>query len=351
MLSAVALPASVNCEDFLSIVWALYTMVELGKEFCESDSALLLQCLAVKSEEHFTHMHKEAFQVLRSMVDSESWLGVNINLEDMGGVLGILKKNIIVTTCNNKSRNQKEKKKHHSILQSFADEGNPFRSYNNVLEDQVEVEVEVRDENNKNATQLNMNMDTIDEEEKEIGITSGERGGEGGRGMSAMCDIKAYRKFLSVEIAPTTPNINLKRSAIAKSKTTSSSTSTPIAIESAAAATRYNVVTQTCLNGLARYTGRYLQLMFLLPYTAPTIFSSLCSLYDFYLCAVYWGFVPSERQTVFGRQPSTAAAAPNTAHEYEVRTCCVCCTYCVVTVITMLEDAQHSSMRQHIAAH
>jgi hypothetical protein len=78
------------------------------------------------------------------------------------------------------------------------------------------------------------------------------------------------------------------------------------------------VVTQTALNGLARYAGRYLQMMHLLPSSAVDIFQCLCQLFDFYLCAVFNGFVPNdERQKVLTKQTKMTAPPPDQSKDFE----------------------------------
>jgi len=93
-LDVVNLTSAVTLDDFLDMTWAIDAMAKLGKEFCGSECKLLMQCLRNKSKEYFQHLHRESFQVLRQMVEAETWRSVPINLEDMGGILGIIKKSI-----------------------------------------------------------------------------------------------------------------------------------------------------------------------------------------------------------------------------------------------------------------
>jgi hypothetical protein len=279
-LSAIALPASVSCEDFLSIVWGVNTMAALGEEFCGSDSAALRACLVVKSKEYFHHLHAESIQVLRLMIDSESWQRVNVNLEDMGGVLGVLKKNIVIASRQRSGNGAVEGDKSSilplshtlapsSLLISFITHGNPFSTPEEAV---------VR------LGKIPEGDDTDTADGTGVGSGTGVNDSTHPNGALALgCELFATREAL--ELPP-----------------------------------RTHVLTQTCLNGLARYTGRYLQLMYLLPGTAPDIFTSLCSLYDYYLCAVYCGFVPLERQTILkgGSNNRPAAAAPDRKQEFEV---------------------------------
>ena len=289
MLTAISLPASVPCEDYLSILWAVKTMVKLGGEFCGADSWHLINCLAVKSKAYFQHVHMESFQVLKLMIESESWQKVNVKLHEMGGVLNILKKNVIVPSRCKYSSNRKNKS--NSILSSFLKHGNPFRAtQNDEAGKEVEIEVEVEVEKDEVIVDL-LNDHFVEEKEEENHDESG-RGCRHGKVDNDSDDGEAFEFFMKKEI------ISLPRS-----HTTLSAA----------------VVTQTGLNGLARYTGRYLQLMFLMPSTAPDIFSCLCQLYDYYLSAVYCGFVPLERQRALKGRSKQSAPAPDRQGDFEVR--------------------------------
>ena len=296
MLTAVSLPASVPCEDYLSILWAVKTMVKLGAEFCGADSWNLLNSLSMKSKAYFQHVHMESFQVLKLMLESESWQKVNVNLQEMGGVLNVLKKNIIVPSrCKYSS---KRNYKSNSILISFLKHGNPFRATQN---DEVEKEVEVEIEAEKDEVVVDLlNNHFIEEKDEDQHQHQHQHqhqdGSGGGRKYGEIDndndDGEAFELFMKKEI------ISLPRS-----HTTLSAA----------------VVTQTGLNGLARYTGRYLQLLSLMPSTAPDIFACLCQLYDYYLSAVYCGFVPLDRQRALQCRYKLSAPAPDKQRDFEVR--------------------------------
>ena len=344
MIASIALPSSASCEDFLNIIKTVNKMAQLGLEFCGSDSSALLSCLTERSKSYFTSMHIEAMQVLNLMVESESWEVVNINLKDVGGVLGILKKSVIVSS-RRKSKTAKRKNTD-SILVSFAKYGNPFTS---------ETEVEKED-----VVKSKLRLEPVDEEEEE----EEERGGGGDgeicnglknknknknkngnendntkNGDGKEGDMKLDKNNddneeeevedeveEEIEIgfgSSTTDRFNL----IAFDRFMSPDSNELLHTPSTSTSTSTDIVTQTSLNGLARYTGRYLQLMFLLPLTAPDIFTALCSLFDYYLCAVYTGFVCVEKQTILKRHKlsRTAASAPDKSHETEVSMCVVLC--------------------------
>lgn len=85
MIKAITLSAAVSGDDFLTIVWAIKTMVRFGHEFCGSDSIALIDCFVEKSKEYYQQFHLESFVVLREMVESEAWQAVPVLLDGMGG--------------------------------------------------------------------------------------------------------------------------------------------------------------------------------------------------------------------------------------------------------------------------
>jgi hypothetical protein len=94
MLNLTNLTSAVKPDDYLAMVWALNSMIKLGKEFCDSDSLPLKMCLDEKSKEYFQNFHLESFQIIRSMVEAEAWHAFPINLAEHGGIVGIIKQNV-----------------------------------------------------------------------------------------------------------------------------------------------------------------------------------------------------------------------------------------------------------------
>ena len=313
MIGSIALPSSASCEEFLNIIKTVNKMAQLGLEFCGSNSLALLSCLAERSKSYFSSMHNEAMQVLRLMVDSESWEIVNINLKDVGGVLGILKKSVIVSS-RRKSKTVKRQNTD-SILVSFAKYGNPF-----VSESATEGDVA-----KENVTYMKSKLERVDEDEEE----GSERGSEKYNAIKNKINNKNDNEIKENEVeveeeveeeveigfgSSSSDRFNLiafDRFMCNDGNDMQNTTSTSTSID---------IITQTSLNGLARYTGRYLQLMFLLPSIAPDIFTALCSLFDFYLYSVYSGFMVPEKQTILKKYKlsKTTAPAPDKMHETEV---------------------------------
>jgi hypothetical protein len=78
------------------------------------------------------------------------------------------------------------------------------------------------------------------------------------------------------------------------------------------------LITQTAFNGLAKSLSKYMHIMVLIPAAASEIFDNLCQLFDFYLCAIFYAFVPPEERSRFLAAPNKSTApAPNHARDYE----------------------------------
>jgi len=79
------------------------------------------------------------------------------------------------------------------------------------------------------------------------------------------------------------------------------------------------VVTQSALNGLARYACRYLQLMNVMKDVSQDVFVGLQQLFDYYLCEVFLEFVSTEdRQRCLSRPvKSVHSPAPVQQKDFE----------------------------------
>ena len=94
MLHSINFSAAIPVDDYLAMTWAINAMITLGKEFADSDCRVLSNTLNEKSSEYFQRLHVESFQVLRQMIDNEPWRSIPVQLAEMGGIIGIIKKNI-----------------------------------------------------------------------------------------------------------------------------------------------------------------------------------------------------------------------------------------------------------------
>lgn len=324
MLNMMTFTSEVKIEDFLAMAWALNNMVELGKEFCGSHSKVLINTLQDKSKEYFHNFHCESFQMIRDMLEAESWQSVPIDLESSGGILGIIKSTLIRdaarsgkiifnsastvscttagaeesgavsagttpgTTSDEAESTTGGATPHPTILMRFGVEGNPFHFMTNSGSSVVpDIAASLSSSKNKpsgSASAANSNGTTAaGVEEKSNNIERKE--------------LRSFWKLLQ----------NTAGEAPPKSKR-------------AAEQQAYTVVTQTALNGVAKYVAKYLHLMYLLPASSKGIFDNLCQMFDYYLCAVFNGFMPfDERQKFMAEQTKANAPAPISSKEFEVR--------------------------------
>lgn len=80
------------------------------------------------------------------------------------------------------------------------------------------------------------------------------------------------------------------------------------------------IVTQAAINGIIKYVSKYLQLMYIIPTTTLDLFHNLCQLFDYYICSVFYGFVPQdERSRLLSSSTKMNIVAPDQSREYEVR--------------------------------
>jgi hypothetical protein len=94
MLQAINFSAAIPVDDYLALIWAINAIIALGKEFCDSDCRQLSNCINEKSKEYFLRLHNESFLVLRQMIENEPWRNIPVKLGEMGGIIGVIKKNI-----------------------------------------------------------------------------------------------------------------------------------------------------------------------------------------------------------------------------------------------------------------
>jgi hypothetical protein len=340
MLNMLTFTSEVKIEDFLAMAWALNHMVELGKEFCGSPSRALISTLEEKSKEYFHNFHCESFQMIRDMVEAESWQSVPIDMELSGGILGIIKTAILRDAaragkiCFNSAKDGGDEKETAedseggvatrdaptnspgntpgtstdnteatqapvpSILMRFGAEGNPFHF-----------------QTNNSGTVNNAVLSSPSRSAKSV---SGSGAAKDKDAEIERKELRAFWKLLQ-----------------------DSATDAPVKSKRAAEQAAYTVVTQTALNGVAKYVAKYLHLMYLLPASSKKIFDNLTQLFDYYLCAVFNGFMPfEERQRFMAEQTKVNAPPPNGSMEFEVNCvarncrCCVqLCSYVAFIII------------------
>ena len=398
MLRCLAMPAAMPFDDFLAVLWAVSTIVNLGREFCGAESKSLLDALHMKVREYLQNTHAESFQVLRQMVESEAWRCVPIALEEMGGVLGVIKQTLppvlkpppqphMASSLHNNSNN------HHndiaaaaessmitsdgqiqsqggpdavksssstgsssssSILMSFAVCGNPLRLHPDdpsATTSEEDTEEKEEDDEGHHVEEVGSGSTTVasngnGHSRNHVNTSSSSSSSSINSVLSLSSSLaveyECFVEMLSKEEGKrNTPS--LQQQSTANNKQNHKPTANPSTSTSSAAV----CVTQTLLNGLARYSGRYLQKMHLLPSTAAEVFSSLCQLFDYYLCAVFRGFVGNEeRQWLANRYSRLSSSAPDQGDEFEV-----VCAYMerVQLETVLLSPSQHRHLGESLA--
>lgn len=303
MLTSVQLTASMSLEDFLSVTAAIDTMIKLGKEFCGAASKPLVELLQEKSQEYFTFLHQNSFQMFRLMVDSELWCNVPINLADVGGIMGIIHMNIarqqvllsdaVVMGKHHLSTERSEvadatagdgttaSSAGNSILMSFGEFGNPFGEY-------LAKAVVPPD-------QLNQPQDGSDqsnEKEEEEGRGDEKEGQKKNSGM----------EFWNELLLSDGPEGSPRATAKARKAKTSAS----------------YVLTQSTLNGLAKFCGTYMLVMHWVPAISVDAYHGLIQMLEYYIAAVFYGLVPDDaRELLMERPTKQTAPAPDDMRTYE----------------------------------
>lgn len=238
-------------------------MVDLGREFCRAKSRALISCIEERSSKYFEEVHKDSFLMLRQVIDAEPWRNIPIDIDEHGGILGLIKLNLsrsqVASAAKQKIRVRgipstktdatDDLEQNFFILSSFASHGNPFTL---LSEDSEATSVS----SSSNAT-TNV-IDVLFGEEAPIG------------------------------------------SATKKKHATAA------------------VVTQSCLNGLVQLVGKYSQTMYIVKSASSDMFTHLCQLFDFYVCSVFNGFVSAEQRQRLLSSTKENAPPPDAAKDFEV---------------------------------
>lgn len=290
LLDSVVIEASVSLDDIITIMWSIDTINQLGLEFCGVDSNLK-SILTIKCEEYIHNVHIESFNTFRQMVETDPWRNVPVKIAEYGSILGILKSKLTISKSENsflrlvvkyemdyKSDSVSESTtgttsdsldeeapfqgKSKSILYNFATLGNPFHFMSDTTD-----ETNTLDHNSEASIKI------------------------------VQDEISKYLTSFLDEKDGTFTNTSKRNKEINDSL----------------------VVTQSVLNGLAKYCSRYLQMMHLFPLSSFQLWSSLCQLFDYYLCFVFKSFLPLEIvQNFFQKPTKMTLPAPDQFKDFEV---------------------------------
>jgi hypothetical protein len=348
-LSLVVLTSvSVSQSDFLHLSWALNAVIKLGKEFCGSESRRLHSCLESKSREYYRQVHGESFHILKEMIDNDTWRNVPVgeSLQELGGVLGVIASSTpaLAGSCNSgggsgySSHSMTNKRSIHGLgsmlgLAFEAELGIFNSSRRDMFPTATATSSGEEDGEGKRyeggatsspptrgvilgtsimvfcgmqGNPLHFMTDMIGRlsDNESEGDSSSEEDGEGGvtstpqkapgaaRASSSPPGVDVFRQLLtSSEPSSLTPQ--------KQQGSSSNSSRRKSQLGGADGQSSCPVVTQAAFSGLTRCAGRYLQMMFLMPATAPTVFQGLCQLFDLYVCSVFTGFVSANERAVF----------------------------------------------------
>jgi hypothetical protein len=301
MLNLMSLTSAVRPEDFLSMTTAINSMVQLGKEFCLSECKPLQLCMAEKSREYFQHFHLESFQMIRQMVDAESWQSVPVNLAEVGGIVGMVRANLVRDSCSTGARfgaihSEDDKRR---VFAEASRRPSSMRCSNIPVVDDVHVDNEP-EPRSKTILMLfgwegnPFHSMTQSLRGEEVGAETG--GVDSASQDNRVAEAEAYWDTLLAGDG--------SDGGSRKAQDRSASM----------------VVTQSALNGLVKYVAKYIYMMHQLPTAAADVFACLCQLFDFYICAVFNGFVPSEEKSRLMAKPSRhTVCAPDQSRDFQVR--------------------------------
>jgi hypothetical protein len=295
LLRATNFSSDIKLDDFVCMAWALRVMVLLGKEYCDSDSASLIACLEEKSEEYFRNFHLENFQVVRMMIDAEMWNHIPVQLQGKGAILGSIRQSFGARKVDAAQERRSLSKAPRSD-ESLEGQGTP--SSNGVADD---ASSSVLSSFSVSGNPLKFIMRT------DVGDATIER-------MSSLDEAE------EVGAAVSTPRFVRQALQMWDNDGDDEEESNAQKSRRQRDADRSSyLITQTSFNGLGKSLSKYMQMMQLIPSAASEIFDSLCELLDFYLCAVFFGFVPlEERGKFFGTPNKMTSAAPDHRRDYEV---------------------------------
>jgi hypothetical protein len=361
LFRAISPSSAIPFEDFASMIWALQTMIKLGTEFCHSESRGLQQILAVKCVEYANSVHIDSFRQLKVIIESEPWRSVPINLNEMGGVLGIIKLYVLkplqqqqlqiaAGSVTEGGRIRIKGMIHEAMAIAerrsnllAATRSNLAAKYNSSMaassasEDELQQQIHATDTFNSNVADESILMGFATLGNPFHFMTEGE-GTPTPTTPPPPPAVAGSSSFSSGGIAPTTPSgksnappvtpdsarggapqpeVNLLIEAL--TKLLEDDTVVPMS-RRAQQQSSAMIVTQASLHGLAKYSGKYLHMMQLMPSAAPEIFGGLCQLFDYYIAAVFVGFVSyDERQKLFAKAlPRSIAPPPLQAKDFEV---------------------------------
>lgn len=317
MLRATHFSSEVKLDDFVSMMWALRVMILLGKEYCGSESKALVICMKEKSEEFFRNFHLETFQVIRMMIEAEMWGNIPLQINGNGGILHLMKQTYNIKQMEESNSRRKSLAQRNSISASHL-----ARSGDTDLADG-----ETRPRNGSIQSGPEGFVLSVDDDSvlQNFGVS--------GNPFKFILQRDEDLDELS-QSAPESPHSNnnspvrqgqlqmpsyLVNSAGGWSAFDAILPESPVGKRSKDNDQTSYVITQTAFNGLAKSLSKYMHIMSMIPTASSEIFDNLCQLFDYYLCSVFFGFVPADERFKFLQTPNKMTSpAPDHSRDYEV---------------------------------
>ncbi len=158
LLSGVQLTTSnMPLEEFLQLLAAGYKFIAIGDSFSSTKSTSHLASLKTKSEEYVLVFHRESFQLLRSTLEAEVWLALqmpnNYEVSDIKE-LKLLKQNTAQNTRLSSQTDQVEEDSD-TYRKLLADGVNPFDDLDSFDDDRSKSSTAVVDADSSNQTSTN----------------------------------------------------------------------------------------------------------------------------------------------------------------------------------------------------
>ena len=323
MLRNVIFTSALKLDEIVLMIRSLKIVIALGKEFCHSSSSILATCIDTKLAEYFNHFHMESFQILRAMLEAESW------------------HNIFLMTQGNDNNNDHEYSDLSSLFKSYLLRDGILSSYNhitttntttitdddenrlmhNALCDLLMTKHHDHKSNIKGSNTNNNNSNINNNDTNNNTILSGFATIGNPLRLMVQNAIDNYQSFNDVAASVLInqdkvgkPILQYIRDSLHTSKTNASSSSF--------------VVTQSLLNGLLKYTIKYLDAMILVPEHCSVLFTTLCDFYEFYVSDIFHSFVPEyEREKFFAIPNKMTAQPPDSQRDFQV---------CIIISISVL---------------
>lgn len=298
---------TIPIEEFASLLWVLNRMVGLCKEFCNQESRIIPRCISEKCYQYTMSCLKESSSSLKNMLDTEPWRNVPIQLHDLGGVVGIIRMSLM--------RHGKETSGGYKTkvrVKGMIDE----------IRTKIQKKEKVLQQTRSNLAAMYTKTGSEETNANELDLTQDQEITSQENILMSFVTKGNPFHFLTDSDANQTLKTNIDFNNLEAPILTEVMTllhdDESVTINKRNQDKASMIVTQTSINGLSRFSGKYIQMMVLMPSCSQIIFRGLTQLFDLYLYSVYHGFVlTEEKQRLFNKTQRQSAPPPIQTKEYE----------------------------------